>query len=100
PMEPSEALRILGFVAMSVIYVGFWLSLSICLSVRFRNAATSALTAMGIWLFLTVFYQIIVNLIVSAMLPQSGYLPPEHLLSDNNLTLYLLRQSPNQIGRA
>lgn len=97
PMEPSEALRILGFVAMSVIYVGFWLSLSICLSVRFRNAATSALTAMGIWLFLTVFYQIIVNLIVSAMLPQSGYLPPEQLLSYNNLMLSLLRLAPSQL---
>src|SRR5690606_39168881 len=97
PLEPSEALRILGFVAMSIVYVAFWLSLSICLSVRFRNAATSALTAMGIWLFFAVFYQIVVNLIVSAMLPESGYLPPEQLMSYNNLLLSLLRLAPSQL---
>src|SRR5690606_4549591 len=51
PLEPSEALRILGFVAISILYVGFWLSHSVGLCVQSRNAATSALTALGIWLF-------------------------------------------------
>src|SRR5690606_17938793 len=32
PLESVELLRILGFVLVSVVYVGFWLSLSICLS--------------------------------------------------------------------
>ncbi len=96
PLEPVEMLRILGFVALSVVYVGFWLSLSICLSVRFRNAATSALTAIGIWLFFTVFYQIVANLIVNALVPK-GNLQPEDILSYNNLLLSLLRLSPSQL---
>lgn len=96
PLEAVELARILGFVVLSVLYVGFWLSLSICFSVRFRNAATSALTAIGIWLFFTVFYQIVVNLIVSAMVPK-GYLAPEQLLSYNNLLLSLLRLAPSQL---
>ncbi len=96
-VEPGELLRILGFVAMSILYVGFWLSLAILLSVRFRNAATSALAAIGIWLFFTVFYRIIVNLIMSAVLPSSGPLPPEDLLSYNNLLLFLLRLAPSQL---
>src|SRR5690606_15633523 len=50
-MEPQEFLRILAFVFISVVYVAFWLSLSILLSVIFKQAATSALTAIGIWLF-------------------------------------------------
>ncbi|MCO5239649.1 MAG: ABC transporter permease [Chitinophagaceae bacterium] len=96
-VEPVELLRILGFIVLSILYIGFWLSLSILLSVRFRNAATSALTAIGIWLFFTVFYRIIVNLVVSAMLPDSGMLRPEDMLSYNNLLLSLLRFAPSQL---
>ncbi len=97
PAEASEIARILAFVVLSIVYVGFWLSLSICFSVRFRNAATSALTTIGIWLFFTVFYQIVVNLIVNAMLPKSGYIAPEQLLSYNNLLLSLMRLAPSQL---
>lgn len=95
-IEPSEVLRILAFVLVSVAYVGFWLSLSICLSVRFRNAATSALTAIGIWLFFTVFYQIVVNMIVSAIAPK-GYLSAEQVMTYQNLILSLMRLAPSQL---
>jgi ABC-2 type transport system permease protein len=54
-IEPSEFIRILCFVLLSIIYVAFWLNLSILLSVKFKQAATSALTAIAIWLFFTVF---------------------------------------------
>lgn len=97
PVEPVELLRILGFIVLSILYVGFWLSLSIWLSVRFRNAATSALTAIGIWLFFTVFYRIIVNVAVNAMLPSSGYLSQDEVISYNNLLLSLLRLAPSQL---
>lgn len=97
PVEPVELLRILGFIVLSILYVGFWLSLSIWLSVRFRNAATSALTAIGIWLFFTVFYRIIVNVAVNAMLPASGYLSQDEVISYNNLLLSLLRLAPSQL---
>ena len=96
-IEPVELLRILGFVAMSILYVGFWLSLAILLSVRFRNAATSALAAIGIWLFFTVFYRIIVNLIMNAVVPSSAPLLPEDMLAYNNLLLLLLRLAPSQL---
>ena len=97
PIEPVELLRILAFVVLSIIYVGFWLSLSICLSVSFRHAATSALTAIGIWLFFTVFYQIIVNLIVSSILPGSDYMQPGDIASYNDLLLSFMRLAPNQL---
>ncbi len=97
PVEPVELLRILGFIVLSILYVGFWLSLSIWLSVRFRNAATSALTAIGIWLFFTVFYRIIVNVAVNTMLPSSGYLSQDEVISYNNLLLSLLRLAPSQL---
>lgn len=95
--EPAELVRILGFVVLSILYVGFWLSLSILLSVKFRNAATSALTVIGIWLFFTVFYRIIVNLVVNAMLPGDDFMQSGDLLSYNNLLLSLLRLAPSQL---
>lgn len=94
--EPAEVLRILAFVALNVVYIGFWLSLSITLSVRFRNVATSALMAIGIWLFFTVFYPILVNAVVKALVPQ-GYLLPEQVMSYNRLLLSLLRLDPGQL---
>lgn len=97
PMEATELYRILTFVVLSVIYVGFWLSLSICLSVAFRHAATSAITAIGIWLFFTVFYQIIVNMIVRAILPDPASLQAEQVIAYNNLLLSFLRVAPSQL---
>lgn len=97
PIEPVELLRILAFVALSILYVGFWLSLSILLSVKFKNAATSALTVIGIWLFFTVFYRIIVNLVVNSMVPDPDYLLPEDMLRYNSLLLSLLRLAPSQL---
>ncbi|MBX2920709.1 MAG: ABC transporter permease [Chitinophagaceae bacterium] len=97
PLEPSELLRILGFIALSIVYVGFWLSLSICLSVVFRHAATSAITAIGIWLFFTVFYNIIVNLLVTSMAPDPSNMLPDEALSYNKLFLNLMRISPGQL---
>ncbi|MDI3321441.1 ABC transporter permease [Pinibacter soli] len=96
-LEPQEMLRILAFIAMTVVYVGFWLSLSILLSVRFRQAATSALTAIGIWIFFTVFYQVVVNLVVRAFLPDANLLSQDEIISYNEIILNILRIAPSQL---
>ncbi|GAB3026997.1 ABC transporter permease [Niabella terrae] len=96
-IEAQEVLRILAFTAISILYVAFWLSLSILLSVKFKQAATSALTAIGIWLFFTVFYPILVNLIVKLILPDPGYLSQAQMLEYNNMFLNLLRIAPSQL---
>jgi ABC-2 type transport system permease protein len=96
-MEPQELLRIMAFVGISILYVGFWLSLSILLSIGLRQAATSALTAIGIWLFFTVFYQILINLVVRAVLPDPDFLSAEQIAAYNELILTLLRVSPSQL---
>jgi len=96
-MEPQELLRILGFVALSVCYVAFWLSLSIVLSIRFRGAATSALSAIGIWLFFTVFYQIVLSLVIRSLLPDPAGLSPDQILSYNEIILDCSRIAPNQL---
>ncbi len=96
-IEPQELMRIIGFIVISIFYVGLWLSLSIVLSIKFRQAATSALTAIGIWLFFTVFYQIIINLAIRSFLPDPTFLTQDQILGYNELILDLLRIAPNQL---
>ncbi len=38
----KKVLRILSFTIICVMYIGFWLGLSILLSIRFKQAATSS----------------------------------------------------------
>jgi ABC-2 type transport system permease protein len=96
-IEPEEVLRILSFIVVCVTYVGFWLGLSILLSVSFRQAATSALTAISIWLFFTVFYQIVVSLAIKAFIPDTHALSESDILHINEIILSLLRLAPSQL---
>ena len=96
-VEFQEIVRILGFVLVSIIYVSFWLSLSIFLSIIFRQGATSALTAIGIWLFFTVFFPIIINLIIRPFIPNPNYISEEEYLFYHELILNLMRLSPGQL---
>lgn len=69
PPTPEEFWRVVFFILLSILYVAFWLNLAILFSVAFRQPATSALACIAVWLFLTVFYSIIVNLIARAIAP-------------------------------
>ncbi|QKJ33281.1 ABC transporter permease [Mucilaginibacter mali] len=96
-MEPAELLRVVGFIAITIVYVAFWVSLSVVLSILFKQAATSALTAIGIWLFFTIFFQIVINLVVRAVMPDPAYLTQAELIRYNDVILNLLRIAPNQL---
>jgi ABC-2 type transport system permease protein len=96
-IEPEEVLRIFSFTVLCIAYIGFWLGLSILLSIRFRQAATSALTAIGIWLFFTVFYQIVVSLAVKAIIPRSHQLSESAVMQYNQIILNVLRLAPSQL---
>jgi ABC-2 type transport system permease protein len=67
------------------------------LSVKFKQATTSALTAIGIWLFFTIFYKIVVNMVVKGFLPDPAFLSQGEVLYYNNMILNLLRISPSQL---
>lgn len=96
-IEPQEVIRILGYIFICICYVGFWLSLAVLFSVRFKQAATSALTTIGVWLFFTVFYQILVSIAVKAFMPDSRTLSPGAAMHYNSIILSLLRLSPSQL---
>ena len=94
-IEVEEMLRILSHTVVSVCYIGFWLAVSILLSIAFRQPATSALTAIGIWIFFTVFYEIIINLVIKAVMPDSG--SQSELMQFYDLIFNLMRLAPSQL---
>jgi ABC-2 type transport system permease protein len=96
-IEGAEFVRILCFVVLSIIYVAFWLNLAILLSVKFRQTATSALTAIAIWLFFTVFYPILVQIILKGILPDPSMLGPEQMAIYNEIRHNFLVVIPSQM---
>ncbi|MBD1428456.1 ABC transporter permease [Sphingobacterium sp. DN04309] len=96
-IEFQEVVRIIGFIAVSIIYVAFWLSLAILLSIIFRQGATSAMTAIGIWLFFTIFFPIVINFIVRPFIPNPNYISEQEYLAWHELILNLMRLSPSQL---
>lgn len=95
PPTPEEFGRVMIFLIISTVYIGFWLNLSILLSIRFRQAATSALLAISIWLFFTLFYSMILNLIGRAIAPSSQ--ATGEWISYQNTMLMLNRLSPAEL---
>jgi ABC-2 type transport system permease protein len=96
PLTAQEFLRIVFFIMLSIIYVAFWLNLSILFSVRFQQSATSALTGIAVWLLFTVFYPLIVNMITKAFAP-SAMASAHQIFNYETLKLSLMRILPNEL---
>lgn len=92
----EEFWRIVFFTLLSILYVAFWLNLSILFSVLFRQPATSAMVVIGFWLFSTVFYPMIVDVITKALDP-GAYAHPAQQLALAKIRLGMLRLLPGQL---
>lgn len=99
PPTGDEILRLLVFYGVTVLYVAFWLSLSILFSVVFRQASTSALAGMAAWLFLTLFWTLVAGLAADALVPLPAEPPPQLELRHAALETWLSRVSPAYLYR-
>jgi ABC-2 type transport system permease protein len=70
----EEVLRLLIYVITSILYISFWLGISILFSVVFRSTATSALASLAIWIFFSFFVGLGAGFMADAVAPisQSG----------------------------
>jgi len=96
PPSVEEFLRITLFLVLSILYVAFWLNLAIFFSIRFLQAATSALTSIAVWLFFTIFYPMLMNVIARIIMP-SQTASNEEILSFQETMFNLLRIVPSQL---
>ena len=97
PPSAEEFLRIMAFLGLCSVYIAFWLNLSILFSVRFKQAATSALSGIAIWLFFSVFYSMIVNLITRSVIRPDTATDIADAIQKQEHVLTLLRLSPNYL---
>ena len=99
-LKPSgeEVVRILIFLTFTVIYVAFWLALSIFFSVICRHAATSALASIAVWMFFAVFMSLVASIIANAMYPvNTDYNAAVNALNNYTLNLNLNRISSSYL---
>ena len=70
----------------------------ILFSVQFRQAATSALACIAVWLFFSVFYNMIVALVAKAIAPPDMAMASEYrIVAFQNFILSLMRAAPSQL---
>ncbi len=96
PPSGEEVARSLWFMLVVVFYGGIWLALATLFSIRFRQPATAALASIAVWIFFTVFWGIIADLLTQALAPvRVGY--AEEYIAQIKLNLALSRLSPNTL---
>ncbi|GAW93511.1 ABC transporter permease [Calderihabitans maritimus] len=93
----EEMARMLVFIILSIIYVSFWMGLSILFSILFRQTTTSALAGMAAWLFFTIFVSIIAGVVADALLPLPQEATAAEIMRHQTLEQYLQRLSPTTL---
>lgn len=96
PPTAEEFLRMVSFIVVSIFYVAFWLNLAILFSIQFRQAATSALACIAIWLFFSVFYSMIINLIGKVLAPPETA-SMHQVIAYQKFMLNLMRLAPGEL---
>lgn len=97
-VSPSgeEVARAIVFLVATIAYGGVWMGLAIVFSVISRQPATAALAAIATWLFFTVFWDIVAQLLARVISPiQTGL--PDELIAQAQWAIALSRVSPNTL---
>ncbi len=94
PPDGAEISRAAMFFVISVIYLGFWLSLGILFSIVFRQTATSALASIALWLFFTLFLYMLAGLIADQVAPIKPGVSADVFAKHESIRDLVLRFSP------
>lgn len=94
PPTGEEVVRILGFVAISILYGGFWLALAVLFSVFFRRTATSMLASLAVWIVFFFFLSVIAGAIADGVVPVDSSSSIEDFTRNATIEGALSRISP------
>lgn len=92
--DVEEVFRILIFLFFTVVYIAFWLAMSILFSVICRHSATSALASISVWIFFAIFMSLVANIVANAVYPVND----QYGAMINSLNNYTLNQNLNRIS--
>jgi len=94
PPGGGELARMFTFFVIGLVYLGFWLALGILFSILFRQAASSALASVAVWLFFTLFLYMVAGLLADQLAPVTLQSPPEVWQKHEAIRDMVLRFSP------
>ncbi|RIQ25076.1 ABC transporter permease [Jiangella rhizosphaerae] len=87
----ADALRLLLYLVVALVYIGVWLAFALLCSVLLRRPATAALVAIAAWLVFTLFATLLAGLLADGLGPsdEAGRARFEHTVSQvSPTTLY------------
>ncbi|HEX9015965.1 MAG TPA: ABC transporter permease [Chloroflexota bacterium] len=93
PPSGDEVMRLVLYLFISIVYVAFWMAVSILFSLLFRQPATSALAAIALWIFVTFFMGMIAATVADAAVPVNQQ-EPQTILNNEYFRMGLARISP------
>lgn len=96
PPRGVEVARAFGFLLVAIAYGGVWLAISMLFSVIFRSTATSALCALGMWLFFFILWPMIANALVLGFAPRE-ITSLDQYVGIQELAIALQRLSPGTL---
>jgi ABC-2 type transport system permease protein len=97
PPTLDELLRLLAYLILSVIYIAFWLALSLLFSIIFRQTSTSALAGIAMWLFLAVFFSLLAGMVADGLYPVQKDSGTEQVLANSRAEQAISRISPTTL---
>lgn len=92
--EGEEIGRLFVFLVFTVVYICFWLALSILFSVICRHAATSAMMGIALWIFFALFMTLVVNIVTGILYPAGQVSSLGQLVDYYECQMNLNRLSP------
>ena len=96
PPRGVEVARAFGFLLVAIAYGGVWLAIAMLFSVVFRSTATSALCALGLWLFFFILWPMIANALVLGFAPRE-ITSLDQYVGIQELAIALQRLSPGTL---
>jgi len=94
PPSSEEIIRLMFFLAVSILYGAFWLGLAILFSIFFRRVATSILASLAVWIFLFFFMPMLAGIIANMVVPLGEAASSEAMLSHLGVQSTTLQFSP------
>ena len=95
----EEILRIMIYLVISIIYISFWLGVSILFSILFRSTATSALAALAVWIFFSFFISLGASVLANALDAQPAGDDPQVVMRRANIVKAFILTSPMELYR-
>lgn len=100
---PEEVFRLVIYLVISLLYISFWLGISILFSVIFRSTATSVLASLALWIFFSFFIGLGSGVVADAVAPisQASQANPEAIVKHAEIQRTISLCSPmNLYGEA